>query len=416
MNPLVRRGQEHRPAQPTAPLTAEEIRECGPVLTRWQSALSRRAHSLSPPPFALLTYLTDSASLSPWVLGLSAAAHGVPIIVVGAGMKWAGAGVKLPAARRAAQAVAAHEGLRGVALVFADGSDTAIARTPSTEAAALLRDVGARKDAVLVSGECGSWPLCYQSRYRSAHAAFRQCAARKSPACYPNSGLYAGSAPSLVSFLSRLHSRASEPRLLPPERGDDQAALHALYQQAGGVVGGQAAAASSSSLRVDESRVLFGSLHACKGPGTERRLTMRGVNFSLCHEGAYEPLRDLGRRNGSSGSLLLHASGNHDRLARALLGEGYASSLHLPSAGGRRGMVGRASLVERSWRDYFYSAASRSSPGRRGGGPSRGGGDSSLLAHPVLMVDAAGGERKSPVCSIAPLGELIKASNLYDTT
>ena len=127
MNPLVRRGQEHRPAQPTAPLTAEEIRECGPVLTRWQSALSRRAHSLSPPPFALLTYLTDSASLSPWVLGLSAAAHGVPIIVVGAGMKWAGAGVKLPAARRAAQAVAAHEGLRGVALVFADGSDTAIA-------------------------------------------------------------------------------------------------------------------------------------------------------------------------------------------------------------------------------------------------------------------------------------------------
>ena len=99
MNPLVRHGQESRPTQPTTRLNADAISACAPVVSQWLA-------SHASPSVALLTYLTDASALSPWVLGLSAAAHGVPLVVAGNGMRWGGAGVKLPAAQRAAQLLA----------------------------------------------------------------------------------------------------------------------------------------------------------------------------------------------------------------------------------------------------------------------------------------------------------------------
>ena len=60
-------------------------------------------------------------------------------------MRWGGAGVKLPAARRAVQALGAH--VPGdAAIIFADGADTAIANAPTREAIALLAEVAARTD------------------------------------------------------------------------------------------------------------------------------------------------------------------------------------------------------------------------------------------------------------------------------
>jgi hypothetical protein len=201
MNPLVRHGQEHRPPQPTQPLAADTIHACGPTISRWLAAHEQ------PPELAVLAYLTDGATLDPWVLGLSAAARGVPLIVAGEGMRWGGAGVKLPAARRAVQLLKAHAPPT-MAIVFADGTDTAVANAPRGVSVASLRNIATRSDRVLVAGECNSWPVCYRPSY-SRHASFLSCAARRASACYPNSGMYAGSARSLLRFLRALEVRAA---------------------------------------------------------------------------------------------------------------------------------------------------------------------------------------------------------------
>ena len=349
MNPLVRHGQERRPTQPIIPLNADEIASCESAVNNWLSA-NRAA------PYAVMTYLTDVAT--PWVLGLSAAHYNVPLIVVGHGMRWGGAGVKLPAARRAAQVLAAHAPA-SLPIVFADGSDTAVANALSRASALLLSSV--RRDAaVVVSGECNSWPLCYRSLYNK-HEAFRSCAASRSSACYPNSGLYCGRASSLLTFLRSLERRASRPGLVPPERGDDQAAMHSLYLEQRSNV----PPSDNLEIRVDSKQALFGGLHACKGAGVARTLSIKNVTFSMCHEGAHEPLRGLRQGTGASSSsssssltmadgaapLLVHASGNHDRLARAFLGETAAKRLN--AVRGPTPLSTRTAALDRSWRELF---------------------------------------------------------------
>ena len=80
MNPLVRSGQQKRPAQPTEPLQSSDVSQCGETVAQWLEAHERGRRS-----FAVLTYLTDTATLAPWVLGLTAARHGMPLIVAGRG-------------------------------------------------------------------------------------------------------------------------------------------------------------------------------------------------------------------------------------------------------------------------------------------------------------------------------------------
>ena len=50
---------------------------------------------------SLLTYLTDPGYQGAWALGLSAAYHGIPLVVQGLGMRWGGVGFTLSAGRRA---------------------------------------------------------------------------------------------------------------------------------------------------------------------------------------------------------------------------------------------------------------------------------------------------------------------------
>lgn len=413
-NPLVRQhGQATRTAQPTHPIGVSELRQCADVVPGWWLASTTNAtHGAT---IAVLAYLTDPASLRPWVLGLSAAAHRVPLVVAGHGMRWSGAGVKLPAARRAVQALQPHLPAEA-AIIFADGSDTAIANPPSGAAvAALMATTRSRSAAVLVAGECNSWPVCYRSMY-ARHAAHRRCVASGSPACYPNSGLYAGSASSLLDFLAALSSRAADARMQPPERGDDQAALHRLYLSGGGVSSDGVSSSGGSSnggdgaksiarvgIAVDEARAVFGGLHACKGSGAPRTLRIKGIAFSLCHNGAHEPLRDL-TRNGSAvalgpeGSplrpLLLHASGNHDRLARAFLGDAQQQQQqqqrHFSAPGGFRG---GETARERQWARVFARTEA-------------------LMRHPVLLFDSAEGAARGHTCSVATLGDLVHGGTL----
>ena len=134
MNPLVRAGQGSRPTQPIDPLTFTERALCAGVVRKWRDKSRSDDGSM---PVAVLSYLTDISSLHPWVLGLSAATHGVPLIVAGHGRRWGGAGIKLPAARRAIEALGTHLP-QDTAVVFADGSDTAVANPPAGRALAAL--------------------------------------------------------------------------------------------------------------------------------------------------------------------------------------------------------------------------------------------------------------------------------------
>ena len=428
MNPLVRGGQHSRPTQPTSPLTAAEMAHCGAIVQAWRNASSSADGSM---PVAVLAYLTDTSSLHPWVLGLSAAAHGVPLIVAGHGRRWGGAGIKLPAARRAVEALST--GLpHATAVVFADGSDTAIANPPSGEALSALSRTASQTQA-LVAGECNSWPVCYREQY-SRHRAHSLCVQRRSTGCFPNSGLYAGRTTSLLLLLTALEAEASDPRRRPPERGDDQAALHHLYLQeergggegadgtgGGGKSGGSAAGgpaigrgATSTrrrqhlDIRVDDEQLVFASLHACKGSGDRRVLRIRGADFSVCHHGAHEPLRELHRRRQSNGSvalgfgarrpLLVHASGNHDRLARAFLGDNYAQRLgSLGLASSDWSPRKRAAAIERLWHQQLTPSASLGGLGRRGEGRR-------VMDHPVLLVDSASG---TAPCAITTVGALL---------
>ena len=398
MNPLVRRYQGSRPTQPTNSLTAAELARCAAVVQAWHNH-SRSADGSMP--VAVLAYLTDISSLRPWSLGLSAAVHGVPLIVAGHGRRWGGAGIKLPAARRAVQASSA--GLpHTTAVVFADGSDTAIANPPMGGALAALSSTASHShpySQVLVAGECNSWPVCYREQY-SQHRAHRQCVQRRSSGCFPNSGLYAGSTSSLLLLLTALEAEASNPRRRPPERGDDQAALHHLYLQngvgeggdgesgggegGGGNVGGpEMGRRRHLDIRVDDEQIVFASLHACKGNGDRRVLRIRGANFSVCHHGPHEPLKELHRRRHGNGSvalgfgtarrpLLVHASGNHDRLARAFLGDNYAERLgSLGLAASDSSPRKRAAAIERLWYQQLAPAI--------GGGVRRAIGEGSVL-------------------------------------
>ena len=207
-----------RPSQPTRPLNDSELDFCTRKLqAQWLQVLEVQnvSHS-APPPVAALTYLSDLPDT--WMLGLSAAWHRVPLIVQGLGMKWVGVGVKLPAALRAVQllnALAAHS-----MVIVTDGTDTAVTN-PTGE----LAGQRWQEDSVLVSAECGSWPLCYRQLY-AKHAAFIACK-RASHTCYPNSGAYMGAPAAILRMLPQLVAASTGG--LGVEHNGDQSAFNRLY-------------------------------------------------------------------------------------------------------------------------------------------------------------------------------------------
>ena len=85
-------------------MSADELASCATIVPQWLEKLRmRQGTTLASTGGAgggglviLLAYLTDVAALQPWALGLSAAAHKAPLVLSGHGMRWGGAGVKLP--------------------------------------------------------------------------------------------------------------------------------------------------------------------------------------------------------------------------------------------------------------------------------------------------------------------------------
>jgi len=299
--------QHNRPSQPTIEFSSRELASCaakGVTPTKTESIV-------------LLTYMTDFPKGDvPWVLGLSAALHGLPLVVVGHGMSWSGAvSVKIPAVRRAAQVLQLLQPQSTVA--FVDGVDTAVINTPTRVTPLLTRFIPTtqRNRSVLFSGECGSWPVCYRTQFKQS-STFRTCLA-ESHTCYPNSGLYIGTPNALLRILSKLqwHLQAGS----GVERLDDQAATNRLL------------IAETPGVLIDQQSELMLSLYGCKNP----KLRTFMNNWTLCHEGAFDPLRRIRREADGSISydgsiannrtrrtypLLAHASGIHSRLSKAFFG------------------------------------------------------------------------------------------------
>ena len=139
------------------------------------------------------TYATSVRD--PWLLGLSAARLGLPLVVAGLGRSfpkffnwWLGYGKKLPGSRRAAQLVRALA--PGSPVVWVDSTDTVIVNPLVGSAARAVAEVVGQQGThrVLSGAECYSWPRCYESDY-ARDAEHMACKAR-SPTCYPNSGTY----------------------------------------------------------------------------------------------------------------------------------------------------------------------------------------------------------------------------------
>jgi len=393
------RRQSTRPPQLTIPLREDEIVECIPMVQR----------HLRNAPVVVLTYLTDVSS--PWALGLSAAAHRVPLILAGQNRLWGGVAVKLPAARRVAQLLQAS--VPDLPVVFADGSDVFVANPVSDSLAARLRTASTPPGRITVQSECNSWPRCYAAEYAN-HTAFQACRGRDGPTCYPNSGAFVGQSGTLLRFLSALERMSSAAE--GAEHLDDQAALHRLY------LGSPPSAGTEGlEVHVDDKSELFLGLHACKGDGAVRTFRARGGTFTMCHAGSHDPftfvvtngsrlshrLAELRLRGASvapatashapeTAPLLAHAHGVHDRVSRALWGGAGVHGRPLPPQ-----FRQRPRRLSRQWQDTYATAS-----------------PNALLETPVLLVDAAPGESGSggrgvtprPICRLTTLGQLCGGS------
>lgn len=351
VGPALVKDQRGRPDQPLPPLEEAEIAGCVAKLRggSWRGS----------GPVVLMTYLTDLAGLGPWALGLSAAHHKIPLVVQGLGMRWGGVGYKLPAVRRAVQLLQALNPATPIA--FSDGTDAVVANSPQ-----YLPPPVRDKRTLTLSGECGSFPRCF-AKQNAQNEAFQACR-RSSRACYPNSGVYIGQPEALLEALSVMHNYAARGEGI--EHNEDQSAANRMYYS-------QAGSSSSRSFRVEvdgDSRH-FLSLFPCKGP---RLRHFR--NFTLCHDGAHNPLRYVRRVDGETTALwynysgqpsrpfIVHSSGLHQRLKAAYFGQAQRGS-------------------PRDWAKLF-------TPNRAAAEAAR--------AHPVLVVDSVA----HGLCHATTLGEL----------
>tara|TARA_B110001452_G_scaffold34929_1_gene26905 strand:- start:1457 stop:1957 length:501 start_codon:yes stop_codon:yes gene_type:complete len=100
----------------------------------------------------------------PWLLGLSAARLGLPLVVAGLGRSftshfnwWLGYGKKLPGSRRAAQLI--HALAPDSSVVWVDSTDTVIVNPLAGSAARAVAHVMESKGPfrVLAGAECWSW-------------------------------------------------------------------------------------------------------------------------------------------------------------------------------------------------------------------------------------------------------------------
>ncbi|KAL1504535.1 hypothetical protein AB1Y20_010937 [Prymnesium parvum] len=313
---------------------------------------------------------------SPWLLGLSAAARGLPLLVAGLGTSfpryfnwWLGYGKKLPGSRRAAQLLAALAPRAPV--VWVDSTDTMIVNPLLSSAARALDEVLAQRGThrVLSGAECYSWPRCYEEDY-ARDAQHVACTAR-SPTCYPNSGTYLSTAAGLERWFeaqnATLHEFLGSP-MSNAECTHDQAVLHHM------LLNRTRPLYAGIDMRLDDTSEFFLNLHQCEPP---RYWRMR--NVSKCYHTAHEPLAHARVECSSANCSLWYAPG------------------HAPPRPLRKRAAHRPWLAHANGRHATLSHGAAFAPLIQGLRLSP-----ALRQHPVLLVDPAGGG----VCEVSTIGQL----------
>jgi hypothetical protein len=345
-----------------------------------------------------------------WLLGLSAAREGLPLVVASlgepGGWKWnEGTARKLPGARAAVEMLSSAR--PSAAVIMLDGSDTTVLNPwQSTAAPAALSKLG--QEAVLVGGECNSWPICYEQAYDSNPPdGYRDCRARSLHTCYPNGGTFLARAAPMLAFLRALEAAVAATLASPnrAEVGYDQAALHWLLlkrAKAGVLVPptSRGGAAIEVGLRVDSLSRVFLNLYAC--PQRER-LIKYVKGFVSCSVAPHEPLEGLrvrGKPGGKGRDALeyLHlrnatspagAAGPRARPESAA--NGNAARPFVAHSNGRHVRLERHPLFAK-----LHAQLARPREARR------------WLDHPVLLVHAANTSASTPArCEVTRLGRVL---------
>ena len=323
----------------------------------------------------LLTYLNRVPKQ--WLLGRSAAQHGLPFAVTGIGRRFDFAD-KLFSARRAIRLI--HRLNPRAPVIFADGMDTLVVNRLSAATRQRL-ERAALEDRVILGAECFSYPVCYREHYLN-HTAHQQCRVSGSPTCYVNSGLYAGSSAALMRLLAKAHEAAVSGTEI--ERGDDQAAMHKLILR------------GALAMEVDSASAVFLNMHPCRGHNFKAPpmgKTSKG-QITMCFYEQHDPLARVSRRGGelwyrggqlpkrsphgppapplgaSVGDqrpLLMHANGFHTRLAEAYFGRaaptwghclrGDGPGVYLPNFAVRLALARHVQRQHPRGRDSTQSAA-----------------------------------------------------------
>ena len=277
----------------------------------------------------VLTYATQISE--PFLLGVSAAMHGMPLVVSGLGMPgwnwWDGVVLqKVSAPRRALQIVQALLGDVPVAVV--DAGDVLVCNGATTAHRRALDRMGR---TVLLGAECNSWPVCYAKAY-AQDAGHQRCVARHGP-CFPNGGISLGRSSTMLDFLSAFRQVGQTTMLLPnlAERGNDQTALHHLYMNRSRF--------PSLDVQVDSVSRFSLQLWTCNGNAKDGGFAYhlrRGGPYEYCHNSRHTPLEHIHvrrdgvlafneTRNGSAVGhvqhpMFIHSNGYHYKMQDPVLG------------------------------------------------------------------------------------------------
>ena len=329
--------------QPRTVVSATELAACARVVGAWAPAPASPSTSAQLTPPIVLSYATSPPPRR-WLLGLTAAFRGWPIVLAGqghAGFTYKTLSVpKVFGLRRALQVI--HH-LRPASLVLiADAGDTVLLSAFSPADASLaasavwrahervvrggdasLSAATAASEAhlartVIAQAECASFPKCFDALYVAASSGLprlRACLASK-PTCYGNSGAFLGRAGGLhgtFEGMVRLHVRwsvalaaAAGPGEKPPqtlrgvavapgvtgdvgktERLEDQALFNMLFVNQ---------LAENVSIVLDSDSDAFLSTRDCRGapsPGNVTKQRKFVGPFGTCHRRPWAPLNHL---------------------------------------------------------------------------------------------------------------------------
>ena len=182
------------------------------MLRRW---LPRSA------PAIIVTYATEVPPA--WLLGLSAALHNVPLVLVGFKNEYKGDNKQKAFGTMRAAAVLQRLWPHTVLLV-ADAWDTVVINAPKRAS----KHLGyiANRTVAMLSTECNSWPRCYHAAFARDRTLAR-CLATPGYTCYINGGMYAATATTIGALLPAMDAQNLR-HWNYAERSSDQARMTRL--------------------------------------------------------------------------------------------------------------------------------------------------------------------------------------------